>query len=130
MTAQTSRAATVPKVMAWLMSAARCDSVFSSAWMRSAGSGAADDRCPCRARLRSMTRDSRLVRTASRAAMPEKRKTGATASWMAWATPVIPAPSCIGQPSVVERRRNRATLAPMLPAAGIEQTSPPRQGGS
>src|SRR6266699_2921189 len=41
-----------------------------------------------------MMRERRLVSTASTAPMPERRNTGATASWIAWATAMMPGDCC------------------------------------
>ncbi len=43
---------------------------------------------------RRVRRERRLVSTASIAPIPERRNTGATASWIAWATPVMPGDCC------------------------------------
>src|SRR5438128_4193586 len=61
-------------------------------WVAAAGGLAAS--CASRARPRSMMRERRLVSTASMAPMPERRNTGATASWIAWATAVMPGDCC------------------------------------
>src|SRR6266576_2101455 len=93
-TVQTSIAVTVQSVMARLISWARRESVASSARTRAAASGALAGSCVSSVRPRSMMRERRLVSTASIAPIPERRNTGATASWIAWATPVMPGDCC------------------------------------
>src|SRR5439155_7568635 len=93
-TVQTSKAVTVQSVMARPISWARRESAASSACRCVAASGGLAASCASRARPRSMMRERRLVSTASMAPMPERRNTGATASWIAWATAVMPGDCC------------------------------------
>ena len=85
-TVQTSRAVVVQKVIARLMSLARRDRIARSARNDARISERAFSNLSSKTRARSIIRPSRLVMTARIAPMPERRKTGATASWIACAT--------------------------------------------
>ena len=86
MTVHTSSAVAVQRVIAQLISFARRDRVARS--VRSAGwsSFEALSSLSSNTRARSMMRPNLFVITIRIAPMPERRKTGATASWIAWAT--------------------------------------------
>ena len=85
-TVHTRSAVVVHSVMARPISFARRDSTARSARSVARDSGEAPSNLCSKTRARSMTRPSLLVMTARIAPIPVRRKTGATASSIAWAT--------------------------------------------
>src|SRR5437660_2354024 len=110
MTAHTSNAVIVHRVMDQLTSLARRASVVSCRSI-AAGSAGFAAACVSRALARSITRARRFVITASIAPMPESRKTGATDSWITWAIAVMPE-SCSIAVYLTASRKHRVRDAP------------------